>query len=365
MTDQLKKNPAIKLLDTKHKPAIATRICLPEQPEAKSRPGKPTGMAGYALAVLCMSALAACGGGSADSMPPAAASSASTTTATTTPTATPSTPTPSTPTASTEPSTPSTSTEPSTPDPTPTSPSNARWVPNLNDTWEWQLNGTVNTSYAVKIYDIDLFDTPQATVDSLKAQGRRVVCYFSAGSSEDWRPDFGQFAATDMGNGLDGWPGERWLDTRSANVRTIMKKRLDLARSKGCDGVEPDNVDGYTNQPGFPLNATTQLNYNKFLATEAHARGLTIGLKNDVDQLTGLVSHFDFAVNEQCFEYGECGAYTAFTSQGKPVFNAEYASVYRTPEGQAALCKAAKAMNLHTLVLPLKLDDTYRFACDS
>ncbi|WP_414691363.1 endo alpha-1,4 polygalactosaminidase [Noviherbaspirillum sp.] len=78
-----------------------------------------------------------------------------------------------------------------------------------------------------------------------------------------------QFLASDKGNALSGWAGERWLDTRSANVRQIMQKRLDLAKAKGCDGVEPDNVDGYTNNSGFPLNASTQPNYNRILAAEA------------------------------------------------------------------------------------------------
>ena len=123
-----------------------------------------------------------------------------------------------------------------------------------------------------------------------------------------------------MGAALDGWAGERWLDTRSGNVRTIMQARLDTARARGCDGVEPDNMDAYINRPGLPLTAATQLDYNRFLATEAHARDLAIGLKNDVGQLAQLAPHFDFAVNEQCFEYDECGGYTAFTSQGKRAF---------------------------------------------
>jgi hypothetical protein len=97
----------------------------------------------------------------------------------------------------------------------------------------------VDARYDVTMYDIDLFDTPKATIDQLKAQGRRVVCYFSAGTSENWREDFGRFAAADMGGAVSGWQGERWLDTRSANVRSIMKRRLDLAVAKGCDGVEP------------------------------------------------------------------------------------------------------------------------------
>jgi len=240
----------------------------------------------------------------------------------------------------------------------------ARWIPSVNDTWQLQLQGTVNTSYNAAVFDIDLFDTPQATIDNLKAQGKRVVCYFSAGSSENWRPDFSKFKAADMGNALDGWAGERWLDTRSANVRTIMKARMDLARAKGCDGVDPDNVDGYTNKPGLPLTAATQLDYNRFLATEAHARGLAVGLKNSVDQLGDLASSFDFAVNESCFRYNECAGYSAFTVQGKPVFNVEYQTKWKDATTRKTLCAKAKALNLRTLVLPLALNDKYRYSCD-
>ena len=146
-----------------------------------------------------------------------------------------------------------------------------------------------------------------------------------------------------MGNSLDGWAGERWLDTRSANVREIMKSRLDLAVSRGCDGVEPDNVDGYTNKPGFPLTSATQLDYNRFLATEARSRGLAVALKNTVDLLTQLEPYFDFAVNEQCNEYNECGGYSVFTSKGKPVFNAEYKSLWKTDAtARASLCAASR-----------------------
>lgn len=242
----------------------------------------------------------------------------------------------------------------------------ARWQPAVGDTWQWQLAGPLNTGYAVAIYDIDLVDTPVAAIRALQLGGVRVVCYFSAGSAEDWRPDHGRFDAADMGKGLAGWPGEYWLDTRSATVRAIMRQRLDLAASQGCDGVEPDNVDGYSQDTGFPLNAATQLDYNRFLASEAHARGLAIALKNDIDQLTELAPLFDFAVNEQCHEYGECGGYGAFIRLGKPVLNAEYAIHYRNNTGGArdALCEAAAATGLRTLVLSESLDDSERHACD-
>lgn len=144
-----------------------------------------------------------------------------------------------------------------------------------------------------------------------------------------------------------------------------MRKRLDLAQAKGCDGVEPDNVDGYDNDPGFPLTGETQLDYIRFLAAEAHARGLAIGLKNNVAQLNELVDDVDFAVNEQCHEYDECDGYAVFITKQKPVFNAEYADSYRNDAAaRQTLCDASLALNIRTLVLPLELDDAFRHSCD-
>lgn len=241
----------------------------------------------------------------------------------------------------------------------------SHWVPVASDTWQWQLRGKLNTSYDVAIYDIDLFDSAPEKIAALKQAGRKVVCYFSAGSSENWRSDFKKFKESDQGKKLDDWEGERWLDIRSSNVRDIMTARLDLAASKGCDGVEPDNVDGYANDTGFPLQDGDQYAFNVFLANEAHKRNLAVGLKNDVDQLVALEPSFDFAVNEECNEQKECSGYKVFTSKNKPVLNAEYAGKYRTPSGQRALCNAARALNMRTLVLAKKLDDTYRFSCDA
>ncbi len=202
----------------------------------------------------------------------------------------------------------------------------AIWRPDAGTTWQWQLIGTIDTTVAAQMFDIDLFDAPQVTIDTLHGKGIAVICYFSAGSSENWRPDFSQFPDAGMGNGLDGWPGERWLDTRNATVRSIMEARLDLARTKHCDGVEPDNVDAYENDPGFPLTAATQLDYDGFLATQAHARGLSVGLKNDVDQATILEPQFDWTLNEQCHQYDECDTLSAFVAARKAVFNCEYQS---------------------------------------
>lgn len=238
------------------------------------------------------------------------------------------------------------------------------YQPAVLTSWQWQLEGTVNSSYSVDVYDIDLFDTSITSIQQLQGNSHKVICYFSAGSYENWRDDAASFSAEDYANTLDGWEGERWLDIRSANVHSIMLARLDLAVSKGCDGVEPDNMDGYTNGTGFTLTADDQLAYNRYLANEAHSRGLSIGLKNDLDQIAELVDYYDFAVNEQCFEYNECAALAPFTDAGKAVFNAEYASTYvNDTTARNSLCVEAMNLQMSSLILPLDLDDSFRLSC--
>mgnify|MGYP001765773707 CR=1 FL=1 len=235
----------------------------------------------------------------------------------------------------------------------------AIWHPAPGTSWQIQFSGTpVDTSLDVTMYDIDLFDTPDGTFEALRADGRIVVCYFSAGSWEDWRDDRDDFPAAALGNDLDGWPGERWLDTRDPTVREIMRARLDVAVARGCDGVDPDNMDGYTNDPGFPLDYDTQLDYNRFIAAEAHARGLGVGLKNDLDQIGDLVDDFDWQLNEECFDYVECDAVLPFVEAGKAVFQIEYGGA-----GLAAtICPQANAMDLDTLIKNLDLD-AWRIPC--
>lgn len=232
------------------------------------------------------------------------------------------------------------------------------WKPKPGTAWQIQYSGTLNLKLDVDVYNLDLYETGTKTIASLHQQGSRVICYFSAGSYEDWRSDARRFPKAAIGEPLDGWDGEWWLDIRNSQVRSIMQNRLDLAASKGCDGVDPDNVDGYTQDSGFPLTASHQLSYNRFLATEAHKRGLAIGLKNDLDQITQLVGSFDFAVNEQCFQYHECGLLKPFIDRDKPVFNIEYGGASTARK----VCSKANSLDFDTLIKNLSLD-AKRTAC--
>ena len=231
------------------------------------------------------------------------------------------------------------------------------WKPVPGTHWQIQLSGTIDTSFDVQMYDVDLFDAPQATIDLLHSQGRKVVCYYSAGSWEDWRPDAGDFPTDVLGNDLEGWLGEKWLDIRRLDVLApIMSARLDLAVQKGCDGVDPDNVDGYANASGFPLSYADQITYNTWTAAQAHARKMAVGLKNDLDQIPDLLSAYDWALNEQCFQYNECDLLVPFIQAGKPVFGIEYQG---NPD---TFCPLVNSLNFDVLKKHLDLG-AWRISC--
>jgi hypothetical protein len=216
--------------------------------------------------------------------------------------------------------------------------------PEPGTSWQWQLTGRIDEHVDAALFDVDLFDTPAAVVRSLHDRGRRVVCYVSAGTWESWRPDRGRFAASLRGRAVEGWPGERWLDVRRiAALAPVLRARLDLCRRKGFDGVELDNVDGYANATGFPLTARDQLAFNVWLANEAHQRGLSVGLKNDLEQVPQLLRYFDWALVEECFEHDECELARPFVRAGKAVLAVEY----RLPLER--FCARARALGFSAL----------------
>ena len=236
--------------------------------------------------------------------------------------------------------------------------------PGPDVTWQWQLGGELNASYDVEIYDIDLWAATADVVRDLHADGRRVMCYFSAGSADDRRDDFDRFANADLGRPLDGYPRERWLDVRSEAVLDVMLRRLDLAAARGCDGVEPDNVDGYLHETGFELTPRDQIAYSRALANAAHRRGLAFAQKNGIAFSADLVDYVDLQLNESCHRFDECHLMAPFSEAGKPILNVEYHGSANEAEAAAdTLCPRANAAGLRTLLLPWDLDDAFRVSC--
>ncbi|KAF8060306.1 Spherulin-4 [Scenedesmus sp. PABB004] len=212
--------------------------------------------------------------------------------------------------------------------------------------WQYQLGEAFawpgSALPGVGLYSIDLESTSAATVAAMRAAGAVPVCYFST-QYEAWREDAASFAPADIGAPLDGWPGEAWVDTRSAGVREIMRQRIARCAAKGFVAVDPDNTDGYEAATGFPLSAATALDYLTFLSQAARAAGLGVGLKNTLGLVTraSVESLWDFAINEQCHQYRECGRLAPFADAGRPIFNVEYAWKGDNATLQAGACAQA------------------------
>jgi endo-alpha-1,4-polygalactosaminidase (GH114 family) len=247
----------------------------------------------------------------------------------------------------------------------------ALWTPALGLRWQWQLEGRdgqheASGGIAVGIcsppfgggacvrpdvFDIDLYVDPQIAgrygwvratdaVDAIHTTGRQVIGYLTQGDAERWRPDYQQFVDFDerchgclLGRPFSRrFPDEYWANFSNGRGRMrfmlqMMRARTDRVAATGFDGIEYDIADTYAqgrDTTGFRVRAATQLAYNTALTQMAHEDGLAVALKNDLGQVEELQPSYDLAINEQCFQYHECGVYRAFTDAGKPVLEAEY-----------------------------------------
>jgi Glycoside-hydrolase family GH114 len=224
-----------------------------------------------------------------------------------------------------------------------TSSSGSVWQPTPSEPihFHWMIGASTFTTADILpdqagqvVYDIDGQSATAADVAAIHAAGAKAVCYVDVGTLEQGRPDYSDFPASVIGPAVAGWPGENWLLVTAANQSTIlplMKARFETwCLAKGFDGIEPDNLDGWTNISN--VSEADNLAYDLAVADLAHALPLSIGLKNvmtdlDPSQYASFLPNFDWALNEQCYEYSECDTYTAagsFLPAGKAVFDVEY-----------------------------------------
>ena len=205
------------------------------------------------------------------------------------------------------------------------------------------------------VFDIDLYvdgrisrnnhTVNTAAVKAIHDRGAHAICYVSAGTAERFRPDYRRYVRFDRRHhhSLIGkpfastFPNEYWLNLKNARgQRDFILRRVEARTEKcaraGFDGVEYDDVDAYAQggkSTGWRIRPRGQLLFNRALARIAHRNGLSVALKNDLGQLERLEPHFDYAINEQCFQYHECAnnpapGYRVFTRAGKAVFQVEY-----------------------------------------
>jgi len=202
------------------------------------------------------------------------------------------------------------------------------YKPKIWDNILIQLQWEINKNLKTNIYDIDLFDTDINTINEIHKEWKRVICYFSAWTYEDWREDKNKFNKEIIWKKLENWEWEKWLDiSKYWKFDEVMISRLNLAVFKKCDWVDFDNI-SYSpnsyNEKWFNISYDDYIKYNTFLAKQAHKRWLSVWLKNNLLQINDLVKIFDFEINEECYTYNECDYLKPFIINNKPVFWIEY-----------------------------------------
>ena len=269
----------------------------------------------------------------------------------------------------------------------------SRAISSTPQSWDYRI-AQVITASDQQVVNQDVWNATPASVSSLHAAGKSVICYFSAGTWEynnatrgivnraltdrnangviDGAGNATEAAAVSAaiqagassysvggqtvlfssdqktfknlaGSTLPGWdeyvykiagftPGS--ATPEHTLLRALMIGHIDRALAIGCDALEPDNIDAYANVTG--IGDTEQYAYNTWLASTAHAKGLKIFLKNDLDQIpnggvgvpagssSGLAYKFDGLINEECMKFKECALSAPFRDLGKPIFVREY-----------------------------------------
>lgn len=171
-----------------------------------------------------------------------------------------------------------------------------------------QYKGPLNFEFCKRdVVFLDMFDYSKKDVTKCKKMGAIVYAYFSS-QYENWRPDSKEFLKQPniLGNKLDKWPGEKWVNTKSTKVREIMINRIIYAKEKGFQGIDVDNVDGYHFKTGYIYRKIDSANYVNFFIRTARKFDLKFSLKNAM-ALIPLTESADFYQNESCYSNNHKG----------------------------------------------------------
>ncbi|AFL79584.1 hypothetical protein Aeqsu_0052 [Aequorivita sublithincola DSM 14238] len=224
---------------------------------------------------------------------------------------------------------------------------NSNYVIPIGKTFEWRLDSLSNNYTTVAdVIDIDAFSATPELVASLKAQGKTVIAYLSVGSVENYRPDVDDFPESVIGNDYEGYPDEKWLDVRQIQLLApIMEARFNMIKTKGFDGIEPDNMNGYQNNTGFDVSEEDAIAYSRWLIEQAHSRKLSIGQKNSEELIPRLFDEFDWILTEDAFVDDFYEELTPFIAAGKAVFLVEYTDRITLQKFEAEVCPRAISRN--------------------
>ena len=218
--------------------------------------------------------------------------------------------------------------------------------------FHWQLSTVFSAPRDVlpgdgpTVYDIDGQENDAATVAALHALGPdvKVVCYVDVGTWEPERPDAKDFPSSVIGADVCGWPGEKWLDVRQQSVLLpLMKNRFQTWCWQGLRrgrARQPRRLGELARASPSPRPRTSPTIRDR---GPRPRDGPLDGTEEPARERTTLEPNFDWALDEQCFQYSECTYFeTSFIAKGKAVFDVEYNQSPDCTKATASMLNAQK-----------------------
>ncbi len=224
----------------------------------------------------------------------------------------------------------------------------------ISSEFDWRLDKIQSntTKVTARTIDVDAFFTTKESIKKWQKEGREVIAYISVGTYESLRPDAGDFNISIRGNAYPGFKNEYFVDIREIDsLKPIMKKRFDMIKEKGFDGIEPDNMDSYIrdvygdkNGTGFSLTKEDGKRYIDFILKEAKDRNLSIGQKNAYELAIDYVDKFDWALTEDMFYENFEDRMRIYAENNKTVFATEYTDSMTKEHFLSDVCPKAERL---------------------
>lgn len=234
----------------------------------------------------------------------------------------------------------------------------SRWNPAPDAKFDLQFTTPMQLQRQVDFLVLDLADALPNEIQTVNDNGAAAVCYFNGGSVNTQDDDFELVEPLVIGRSLNTDPQERWLDIRQIDeIADLIRNRLDLCVDKGFQAALVGNLENFLFRSGFPIGQRQQLAFNQFIADEAHARGLGIGLWNSRSQITPLSNNYDFVLVSDCFSEGWCNETQPFVDMGKPAFIVEFAEAERN---DVEFCRASQTFGAMGIIKRRILDGWLR-----
>ena len=233
-----------------------------------------------------------------------------------------------------------------------------------DDTFYIQLKDDIKNTKA-SIYIIDGFNYSKDDISKLKKAKKLVMCYFSGGILHSDDKDVDSYDEDVKGKTVSLYDDSRYLDIRANQVLNNMKKRVDFAKSKGCDGVVFADMQNYEEDTGFNISSQNQIDYNSELAKYLEDESMYRGIRGDENQSKDMWFRYGFIVVDNAYERNITDKLDYYYNNKKAIFNIETDIKYLTDKEEfKKLCDFSRKNHIKSVVLSKSLDGSIIKSCD-